>query len=54
MQVFPLDVGMVKTIYNWYHKAYPDYTVNDEVEETETIMMKELEEFLITNDEQDL
>ena len=51
MEVLSLDIATAKMVYNWYHKAYPEFYNNTEVQESETIMMKNLEEFLIKHGE---
>ena len=46
---YNLDVNMVRMVYNWFHKAYPDYTENEDCTEAEVLLSADLEQFLLDN-----
>lgn len=46
---YKLNIEMVKIVYNWFHKAYPDYDENEDCTESEMLLSADLEQFLLDN-----
>lgn len=51
MKSYKMDIQTVKIVYDWFHKAYPDYLNNEECSQKEMLLISDLEQYLIDNEE---
>lgn len=49
---YQLNNKMVKIVYDWFHKAYPDYMDNENCTEQEMLLVADLEQFLIDEEQE--
>jgi len=50
MELYKMTPQTVKMIYDWFHKAYPDYLNNEDCSEKEMLLISDLEQYLIDNE----
>ena len=47
---YKLTREKAKIVCEWFHKAYPDYYTNQNVEEVEVLLLHDIEQSIIDNE----
>jgi len=47
---YRLNKEKAKIVCEWFHKAYPDYYTNQNVEEIEVLLLHDIEQSVIDNE----
>jgi hypothetical protein len=50
MEKYQMDRKTVKLVYDWFHKAYPEYMTNEDCTEKEMLLVADLEQYLINHE----
>lgn len=50
MEKYQMDRNTVKLVYDWFHKAYPEYMTNEDCTEKEMLLVSDLEQYLINHE----
>jgi len=47
--MYKMNIKNIMIVYDWFHKAYPNYMDNENCTEKEILLASEMEQFLIDN-----